>query len=733
MKQLVCEMCGSSELRKQDGVFVCQGCGCQYSVEEAKKLMIEGVVEVAGTVAINRNSELENYLERAKNAADILNWEQSDKYAEEALIISPQEPYAWFLKGQSAVKRMQFADWKNSVDLSLSTAADDAFKNALVYLEKKINDNKPLTIEEASIPIFIGKLSCESATYSWNHTTTRFFCMPYGEHQPSLEWLKVSLNSLKYELERSERFINSNRSAILEAYERSIKEKGEDESILDEGLWNIFRGEADWSNERLLTKTYLECIKDANSKLLDNCEAFSEAVMLIIRSGLHGAIGLAVSERRAAGVSAANKRILELSSSSKQISAALQYIVLRDEYLEVLIDLAESPEMKRIYETDINLRISKEETYSYKAILGRLFTSQALIEAVSSERKDAQERMTALANAVKSDQTFLQEFDKAKKALLEIDENDLMKNIDVSAAKDSSDYKSNLEHVEQLDKTISGLKTQKQSKQIELDHLGVFSIGKRKEAKAAIESLEAKIASETKKRSEASSKAKHALQEAEDAIRQRVAAERREKMAKEVKGGISPLAEKLLTTPAEVRLVSFDARDKAALLKCIQDELGYSAKKVSELLEGELPVTLVKDATWDYALYIGRRICVRSDAEHGRGEGFIPYPEIDYGKNTDFLLGKDKFKLVAKLNGAASEKTAYGITDILGISHISPRSRKDYCARRAEAKKIVEKMLIKAEDRDSPYMVISDDVTIGDAASAFYEAYDNYELTYFLL
>lgn len=118
MKQLVCEMCGSSELRKQDGVFVCQGCGCQYSVEEAKKLMIEGVVEVAGTVAINRNSELENYLERAKNAADILNWEQSDKYAEEALIISPQEPYAWFLKGQSAVKRMQFADWKTPLILA---------------------------------------------------------------------------------------------------------------------------------------------------------------------------------------------------------------------------------------------------------------------------------------------------------------------------------------------------------------------------------------------------------------------------------------------------------------------------------------------------------------------------------------------------------------------------------------------------------------------------------------
>lgn len=37
MKQLTCEMCGATDLIKQDGVFVCQSCGCKYSVEEAKK------------------------------------------------------------------------------------------------------------------------------------------------------------------------------------------------------------------------------------------------------------------------------------------------------------------------------------------------------------------------------------------------------------------------------------------------------------------------------------------------------------------------------------------------------------------------------------------------------------------------------------------------------------------------------------------------------------------------
>ncbi len=56
MKPLTCEICGSTNLTKQDGVFVCQNCGCKYSVEDAKKLMFEG------TVKINRDEELKNTL-----------------------------------------------------------------------------------------------------------------------------------------------------------------------------------------------------------------------------------------------------------------------------------------------------------------------------------------------------------------------------------------------------------------------------------------------------------------------------------------------------------------------------------------------------------------------------------------------------------------------------------------------------------------------------------------------
>ena len=60
MKQLTCEMCGSTDLMKQDGVFVCQSCGTKYSVEEAKKMMIEGTVTV--NVSNERSFEKANGL-----------------------------------------------------------------------------------------------------------------------------------------------------------------------------------------------------------------------------------------------------------------------------------------------------------------------------------------------------------------------------------------------------------------------------------------------------------------------------------------------------------------------------------------------------------------------------------------------------------------------------------------------------------------------------------------------
>lgn len=92
MKALTCEMCGSTNLLKQDGVFVCQSCGTKYSVEEAKKMMVEGTVDVKGTVKVDTSDELKNLYEVARRAKDSNNSESAAKYYDMILV---KDPKSW--------------------------------------------------------------------------------------------------------------------------------------------------------------------------------------------------------------------------------------------------------------------------------------------------------------------------------------------------------------------------------------------------------------------------------------------------------------------------------------------------------------------------------------------------------------------------------------------------------------------------------------------------------------
>ena len=76
MKAFICEMCNSQELVKQDGFFVCQSCGTRYSVEEAKKLM----VEIEGTVKVDNSDYVQRYLQNARRAKSKEDWAEVEKY-----------------------------------------------------------------------------------------------------------------------------------------------------------------------------------------------------------------------------------------------------------------------------------------------------------------------------------------------------------------------------------------------------------------------------------------------------------------------------------------------------------------------------------------------------------------------------------------------------------------------------------------------------------------------------
>ena len=88
MKAIVCEMCGSQDLVKQNGMYVCQNCGTKYDTEEAKKLM----VEVAGKISIDNSAKLENYYQLARRARDSDNTADAEKYYD---LIRQEDPNSW--------------------------------------------------------------------------------------------------------------------------------------------------------------------------------------------------------------------------------------------------------------------------------------------------------------------------------------------------------------------------------------------------------------------------------------------------------------------------------------------------------------------------------------------------------------------------------------------------------------------------------------------------------------
>lgn len=86
MKAMVCEMCGSQDIIKQDGMYVCQYCGTRYSIDEARKLIVEG------TVKIDHSDEVQRLYEVARRARDNNNAENARKYYDMILV---KDPSSW--------------------------------------------------------------------------------------------------------------------------------------------------------------------------------------------------------------------------------------------------------------------------------------------------------------------------------------------------------------------------------------------------------------------------------------------------------------------------------------------------------------------------------------------------------------------------------------------------------------------------------------------------------------
>lgn len=163
MKQLTCEMCGSTDLLKQDGVFVCQSCGCKYSVEEAKRMMIEGTVDVQGTVKIDNSAFVEKYLQNARRAKEKEDWEEVEKYYNMVEQNDPNNIEAIFYSAYGKAKTTLTGD-----DIYKRQAAFKVLTNCISIIDdkyqiKRREENKKAIISMADD---LGSMICSNFVFT---------------------------------------------------------------------------------------------------------------------------------------------------------------------------------------------------------------------------------------------------------------------------------------------------------------------------------------------------------------------------------------------------------------------------------------------------------------------------------------------------------------------------------------------------------------------------------------
>ncbi len=183
MKQLTCEMCGGTDLIKQDGVFMCQNCGMKYSVEEAKRMMIEGTVDVQGTVKVDNSAFVEKYLANARRAYEKEDWEEVEKY--------------YNMVEQNAPNNMEAVFFSAFGKAMLSMTDDDYYKrqqkfNVLIKSISVINDYYEVTNEDKQM--VLNKIA-DAITKMYN--VTFVYNTQAGAGVGGNTWMKNLLNQVK--------------------------------------------------------------------------------------------------------------------------------------------------------------------------------------------------------------------------------------------------------------------------------------------------------------------------------------------------------------------------------------------------------------------------------------------------------------------------------------------------------------------------------------------------------
>ena len=187
MKQLTCEMCGSTDIAKQDGFFVCQTCGMKYSVEDAKKMMIEGTVDVKGTVKVDNSAFVEKYLANARRAKQKEDWEETEKYYNMVEQNDPTNIEAIFYSSYGKAKRSLVES-----DIYKRQAAFKVLQNCVSIIDDNFDIDKEAEqkaiIDQINSDIF----AMAGSSYVYNQRTNQYGAVTWTDKNQT-EALFVSL------------------------------------------------------------------------------------------------------------------------------------------------------------------------------------------------------------------------------------------------------------------------------------------------------------------------------------------------------------------------------------------------------------------------------------------------------------------------------------------------------------------------------------------------------------
>lgn len=226
MKRMQCELCGSSELVKEGDFFVCQGCGTKYSIENARKLFIEG------TVKIDSSEDMQRYLRLAKEAFDSTNWAKAEEYSSKALEIDDANAEAWLIKGESI-------DWQCTVKNDRLLEALRSYNSYLGLMIEKLE----VTIDGSSLKACADQLIGLVDNFIGNaKAEIDLYCSVYEKSTSHPECITINLNKhyqarMKY-LEKVKDIVTS-----IDSIDEAERANGESktESKADDELSSVFR------------------------------------------------------------------------------------------------------------------------------------------------------------------------------------------------------------------------------------------------------------------------------------------------------------------------------------------------------------------------------------------------------------------------------------------------------------------------------------------------------------